>query len=689
MNHPHPLLFALAASFVVAAARTQAPLDVHVLDAETGKTAAHATVYAIGLDDPSRQVARDPFEPVFDRLVRCGKPFRTDAAGTVVLPPDLLPVELAVRAEGRFAWAEVPWPLPERLVLALVREQSIAVRITDAGGKPAKATANAWRLLPNGNTAGHVSLRPEANGVATLQLAAMHCIRNPFGNDGRCDEAIVALRLAVVAEDAPHAEFALAAAPTELPLTAPECGLVEVTVLDDAGQPRRDGWVHLAPAKYTPHSHAESVAIVDGKARFTAVAVSTRLTASTSLGLRRGTEVEFDGPKAVGETIAITLRGTRPRGDDRPVVTLRGSILDASKRPVGNAAVCIGVLRNGNMLDGVQPRCATATDGTFTCELLGPLASADELVVATASTPMPIPLFDQVALVRVETPANRLDLGNLQPKPAPLLCDVRAVDGAGKPVVGSMHVGPADTSPLLPLPGSNLQSDRHGRVRAFAVIAREQLLAVQVWTPGAPTPPHHCTTGRAHTVTVPTTHRVPGSVQLAAARQAQHLTAQLVDAKTYGQPTCGFGAPRPTPVPIAPDGSFVAGPVAAGTFHLQVLLHDAFEVALVENVVVGDAGIGDADRLRRIDLGGALREITVQIDRSGLADDVVGDVQLAPFGEPVPGKITRTNVQAAFRRRPLTLLVPSQGEWTLRTEVAGQHGPSVRIDGPQVRLATR
>ncbi|MBL8753107.1 MAG: hypothetical protein JNK15_07375 [Planctomycetes bacterium] len=685
MNHSFHT--SVAAMLVAAACASQAPIEVHVLDADTGAVVPDATVYATGLANPMYQAPRDAFEPLLDRITRCGQPFRTDAKGVVVLPADLQPIELAVRHGDGFANMEVAWPPPMRLVLAMVPDAAIAVRVTDPDGAPSPVPVHAWRVHPDQGSAGMLAMRPDATGKATLRLGPLHAERAPSRPDGRIDEAIVALQLGVVAREAPRVEFALDEAPATIHLQAPACGSVEVTVLDDAGRPVTKGWAHLAPAGSSAKSRADHVELRAGKATFPAVAVGTRLVASASLGLRRSVQVEFDGPERAGASVSVTVRGTLPRGDGLGIVGLRGRIVDDGGRPVANTAVCVGVLRNDRMLDGVQPRTSTAADGSFACELLGMSTSGDEVVVATSSTPEP--LFDRVALVRVETPASALDLGNLKPEPAPLLCDVRAVDAAGRPSVQALHVSSGDSVPLLPLPGSNLQADRHGRVRVHAVVAREQLLAVQTWIPGVGSTPQHCKSGHPHTITVPVTHPVPGRVQLAAARHAKSLSVRLVDAATYGQESCGFDRALTIPVPIAPDGTFVAGPAPAGRYHLQVLLGDAFELALVENLTVGATGLADAERLRRIDLGPLLREVTVTVARDELADDVVGNLQLAPNGEHTPGKVVRPCVTSWFRQRPLTLLVPTHGEWSLRAEIGGRLGPAVPVAGTQARVATR
>jgi hypothetical protein len=139
-------------------------------------------------------------------------------------------------------------------------------------------------------------------------------------------------------------------------------------------------------------------------------------------------------------------------------------------------------------------------------------------------------------------------------------------------------------------------------------------------------------------------------------------------------------------MPVAADGSFIAGPVPADTWHLQVLLAEAFELALVENVVVTADGRIDDPRLRALDLTQALREVTVHVDRGNHDPHLAGELSLSVVGTPTPGKILLTNARAEFRRLPVSLWVPAQGNFEMHAMLAGREGPKVPVRDAVVRL---
>lgn len=669
--------------------QASAPLVVRVLDGATGAPCPEATVFAIDARHPSRQVAADPFEPVFARLARCGRSFRTDANGNVTLPTDLDVVELGATGERGVALAHITQPTVSPFVLTLQPDRKVSVRIVDAAGKPANLTATAWRLHPGGQGAsGAVGLRPDAAGLATLQPMTLFTSSHELPlsmRSGRLDQGgTVEIRLDLVAPTVPTHLLEERGLPPSITLVAPAIGELEVTVLDDDGKPMTSGHVHAQALGNDPSKgHGKFVEIVAGKARIPAVAVGIKVRLAANCFLRHGPVLEVDGPTRAGEVVSATLRGLLPRGDGRPVMTLRGRLHGPDGKALAKCALRIGVLRETRLLAEYEPFTTTDGDGTFHCEMLGPLSADDELVLAAAIAPHAE--VDHVALVAAKA-ATMLELGDVRVAKAPLLCDVRTVDERGATTNQWFSVTDHKGNPPMTLPGSTVHPDRTGRVRVWSPIDRKETLTAVTIQGQDQTQVRHFAAGSTVTLPMPSLQCVPGRVLLANAHAAEHLTVRLTPSSEYGKIGCGLGFARPFSMPIAADGSFVAGPVQAGKWHLQVLLADAFEVALVENVVVTADGRVDDPRLRELDLKQALREITVHVDRGNHDPHLAGDISLSVVGTPTHPKILLTNARAEFRQLPVRLFVPAQGDFELHATLAGRDSPKVAARDAVVRL---
>ncbi|HEX6811564.1 MAG TPA: hypothetical protein VF384_08070 [Planctomycetota bacterium] len=694
---------ALAATLPMAQPVLQEPSRIVVLDAATGRPTANATVWIVDRRHPSRFVKRDPLVDDATYLTAAGRVLHADAEGNVAVPADLEPVQIGARAGARWGMVLVPTPTPPRIVLTLGEDPVVDVNLVDREGKPAAVTASAWRVYPQRTgLSGTARLRGDARGVAPFHPAALFS-EAYYGQKqpGRIDDgALVQLQLDLVALQPVLAALDERALPTQVTLVAPEVGTVLVRATTSTDQPLLSGFAHLSaidakmstsdaktPAAYVP---GQTVPIVDGVARFPAVALGLRLRLQIQNGqFQRGRlDTELVGPTTAGQVVEHRARVPDGRADGMVAHDVLGRLRTATGLPIADRRVVATVRRNGALHTKLTAWGISGLDGGFTLQLVDMFEAGDEVVIAVSGEAFGS-VLDHVVVQKLAVDRAETVVGGVVPQPAALLCSGRIVDAQGNPVCARLStrcVGKERESIELALPGAAGVTDHTGRFAVYAAAATTARVELCVTPPGR----HHVPVqtivagSKDVVVTVPTTRTLEGRVMLASAHAANVLTALLVPTDTYDRPSHDLLAP--VSAPIAADGSFVTAPTLPGSYHLLILLADAFEVAKVEAVVVSEQGPLTDARLQAIDLLAALRAVTVQVEANGHSIDGLSELRIAPrAGSLAFPQMRLPAVVAELRPRPLRVWLP-KGDFVATAQIGDVTSTPVTIEGDTVTI---
>ena len=687
----HPLPIALFCCTAAMAQGWSSPTTIAVVDAATGRPCGGAQVWIAGADHPAYQTPRDPAASARERLVRHGRALRCDAQGEVAVPEDLQAdglAEAGALVGERWSARSLPWPPRLRLVLVVDDDPVLTVHLLGPDDRPLGLGVFA-SLLPGGH-ASAPTLRQDADAArGTLQLrpaALREAARRSPSHDGQlADEGLLQLTLDAVTSAPVRTTFDLhRPLPADVTLRAPAFGSLRVRVTDADGKPIAQGHAHAAaidPATGQRILHGAYQAIRGGEAFFPAVALGLQVQLQVNEEIGPPTLAKVAGPTKAGEEVLQAVELGKARRDGKVVHEISGRLLDPEGQPMPDRLVHVQAEARTS---GSQPVRASGTSdaaGRFVVRLLGPFTADTELVLAVAASVRPGQgRVDHFASRPLQPTQPGSALGDVRVGPAPLLVAGRVVDTRGKPVHASLEVRreghPDADAPALP--GTLQTTDRDGGFAAHASFATGKTLRVRC-QPSLGGPAIECTVApgsRDVIVTVPALTAVSGRLRLADPRQIRNLQVVMLPPAMDADPWSGERAMVGPPAPVEPDGSFVTWPVAAGRYLLVVRLANAFELARVADVVVPDDGAVDDPRLVAIDVGKALRLVTVTSVLDGRTPDPFDQLCFAPAeGSMQWPQLALPSVAVSLRERPQQVWLPP-GPFTVQALRGNARSPA-------------
>jgi len=666
-----------AALFVALLA--QAPSEqtrIEVVDATTGKPVPHATVWIVDRERSWTAGARDPFVRADHWFEVLGYELEANANGHLVVPRDAPIARVAAGAASRWGSVSLPPHLPERILLPVVDAPDLELRLLGPNGKPTSIPASCGSIMRT---------RANDDGVAILPLATR------FGNaatqsswpHARLRASVpTTVTLDLVTSTPVQVAFDPMAPPAQIELLAPEHGEVVVHATNAAGDAIRSGYAHLraiAPngPRFLP---GLTVSIVDGRARFPAVALDETLHLQVSDHHGGTTHAEFAGPTEAGQTVTHAAQAP-PRGDGKPVHLITGRLVDANGQPMTHRAIRATLPSEPGataLVDKIQ-------HGAFEIRLLHAPQPGQELLLTLNGNPRSHEL-DHYAVCALDA-GSTTRLGDVRARPAELLVAGRVVDTLGRPVHAELDLsanvpkrrhGPA-------LYGSTLRTDRLGRFALYCRKRPRQPVILSAHQFRDRTEPQFLKAGSTGAeFVVPAKEALRGRLMLAGTSASRLLTVQLTPS---GKPPSGCDPfARPQSLPVAIDGTFTTARVAAGRYDLTVKLAGTFEVARIDGLAVEPGKPNRDPRLQAIDLIDSLRRVTVRLDAGARAIPRDATICLAAAASSSGDRAAfRQEVSGDASRYPLKLWLP-KGAFVAFVRVGAVATDPVTITGDTVTV---
>jgi hypothetical protein len=553
-----------------------------------------------------------------EALLAGGSPIerRTDDTGRARVPAPNGPVVAIARSGDRFGCAGVHDTGVDRVRIRIGPDWSLPIQVVDSAGRPvvgvpvALRQRGAWRIdepvvvrteAPDGiGRVPHAGARIAASAANGIWLAAVQAVlREPLERE--IDPSVT---------------------PSEpVVLVLPETGSVDVQVLEADGQPYSDlAQVHLAAAGPGPAGEPAAAISRGGRARYDFVELGLDLRASANR-LRSGpgrAEATGPGPRAAGESIALTLR----LGGSGTVLQAR--VVTPDGAPVATRDLH-AALRDPT--DSMAFLVRTDADGRIRFDLATHVANRGALTLTVRD-----PLDGRAALgatVPAGTPPGIHDLGELVLGSAPLLSAGAVVDAQGAPVPRAAirlqvrELRERNGEQILrwqTLYDFVARSGPDGRFELRGELDAAQPILVSARRNGYVADGVECRVGQSDVCLVLARGgRIAGKLLVDPGATADALWIELIEPSLSQDVGASELGARVRCAP-EPSGYFELVDLAAGSYTLRVNPSAAGRGPLVElHGLVVAAGEPCADpRLAEIDLRGGLGGITLRIvDREG------------------------------------------------------------------------
>jgi hypothetical protein len=328
-------------------------LEILVVEGAARSPVVRAEVFVVeaSMPGPWRSYAAFLTDSELESL---GRRSETDRDGRTNVAPPAGPAAVAARSAAGFAWTEIDPGQPGPVVLALEPDPPVAVRVVDPRGVPVAGASVALRcplfagVLVRATTGvdGNARLHPRAYRKLLLERGARVGLSAPMLLAERV-EVPVDLELLP---------------PQPILLVSPETGSVEVTVVDERGEPWRGEarvWMERSATAagstdWSPRAAQQE--ITDGHAFFEQVGLGLELRVGANPRERKESSVTVPGPTNPGQRVGVRLEV----GGAVPVLV--GRILDPARKPIAGAELKLDA-RFGN--GGMGVACATDSGGRF------------------------------------------------------------------------------------------------------------------------------------------------------------------------------------------------------------------------------------------------------------------------------------------------------------------------------------
>jgi hypothetical protein len=664
-----------------------------VVDALTGQACPGATVHFLDASPRSWQTT-DPFWSIQERFERTGSSVIADESGTATLPGDVEIRAVGAVSKGRFGSVRGSFERrssPQVIPVFPVRE--LLLRIVDDRDRPSPVEI----LVYEQNGGGwHQWQRTKADADGLARVWTLEGCPSPpafWPTYQRFDDGQrLHLFLGMVTDGSQVAKIDTATLPTgPLPVRVPPFGELVVRVRGADGVPARGGYVYVNVVDAPRLPGVSMQPILEGVARFPAVALGLTLDLAVSGRFLSATLPGVAGPVSIGQsvTVDVELPGRRP--DGRALLEVCGRArLGGQNAPLRTLHSI--VLRGGSPYQPYPSRNSTDEEGDFRFESLHDWQAGDELLLSMASADDLAPI-DAFARLPLPLPAGPIDLGDVELAPAPLLCAGAIIDERDLPVAAQLML----SSTEMLLPGSRLTSGPSGlfALYAFQTPDREPQISIMgptssvaEWSsslfsfrPGTNDLQLECLRGWS----------VEGRAVVDEGIPAIGVSVQLVAARFEGN-DCVFEPwdwPTCQETRLAPDGHFFAGRVVPGPHHLVFRWAEAFELHRVENLWIGADGSYDSSRTAEVDLRGTLRIVTAYGEVEGGGTLPEGDLRLSPLSSSLDPWIEGyPPVFTKLSPRPTRLVVP-RGSYQLGFRNKTHVAKPVPIEGDLVRVLLR
>jgi hypothetical protein len=244
------------------------------------------------------------------------------------------------------------------------------------------------------------------------------------------------------AGETPEADVDAQALPLQpVRLVLPPCGSVEVALRGPKGEPAHARAVTLADASGAGDGALDAplfspTELVPGRALFPFVGLGLSVEVSANGGSKRAAKKRAPGPRAAGESVAVTIEF-----DEAPIWIV-GRVLHPGDQPYAGRTLQ-GTLEGSFGASGMP----VSTDAAGRVRFASPVpASKLGLAVLRIVAREGGRELKMSARFPANVPAGEVDLGDLRPEVPLVLARGRVVDDLGEPVAGALIVAQTDSA---------------------------------------------------------------------------------------------------------------------------------------------------------------------------------------------------------------------------------------------------